>query len=457
MRIRTRIIATIAALAMTFAMTGMLTACGSLLADGRDNNTLTVAWWGNQRRNERQSQVNALFERANAGVTIKGRFSEWDDYWKKLATDAAGGHLPDVIAIDYSYLRRYVDNGLLVDLGPYIADGTIDTSAIDANALAAGALEGGTYALSLGSVAPALIYDKTLLDSAGIDMPATPSVDDFIRVSRQVYERTGVRTNFRYYEASELLEYMLRGKGMQLFADGGGGAALDAGANDVAGYLAIYQRGLTEGWHIRPEVFSQIKVGSVEQDPLVYGSTPTERSWCAFKFTSHFGAMQAAADAAEPGTRLAMATWPSVNVARSNYVKPSMFFAISRDCRNPRLAARYLDFYLNDGDAAKAMGNDRGLPVNATLSASITGSLDGADRQAADFLARVVEPASSPISAPAPARAAEINATLLPGVEESVLYGKEDAATAAVRFVREANEALGGGAARDAASGEGGR
>ncbi|MBT1180638.1 carbohydrate ABC transporter substrate-binding protein [Bifidobacterium sp. CP2] len=429
-----KIVAAIAAGAAMFSMA----ACGnSNSSDGKDANTLTVAWWGNQQRNERQAKVNKLFEEANKGVTVNGQFSEWDDYWKKLSTNAAGKQMPDVIAMDYSYLQQYVENGLLLDLDDYLGK-TIKTENIDKNVLQAGKLDGKTYALSLGNTAPALIYNKTLLDKAGIEVPDQMTTDDFIDISKQVYEKTGVKTNYRYYEASELLEYQLRGEGKTLFADG----KLGASAKDVEKYLDVYQTGIEDGWHISPEIFAQIKAGSVEQDPLVYGSDPASRSWCSFKFTSHFTSMQSVLT---DGTELAMTTWPAKNVKKADYVKPAMFFAISKSAKNPELAAKYIDFYTNNEKAVKAMSTDRGLPINSKMMDALEPSLADTDKKSVAFLNDQVIPNSSKINPPAPSAATEFNSTMLPTAEENVLYKKNTAAEAAKTLVDEANDALASG------------
>lgn len=47
---------------------------------------------------------------------------------------------------------------------------------------------------------------------------------------------------------------------------------------DLNPYFEIYETGLEEGWMVKPEVFAERSIGTVEQDPLVYGSTPDARS-----------------------------------------------------------------------------------------------------------------------------------------------------------------------------------
>ena len=69
-------------------------------AGGEKN--LTVAWWGNQVRNERTQSALDKYSELNPGVVLDGQFSEWGDYWNKLATASAGNSIPDVIQMDYA-------------------------------------------------------------------------------------------------------------------------------------------------------------------------------------------------------------------------------------------------------------------------------------------------------------------------------------------------------------------
>ena len=100
---------------------------------------MTMFWWGNQVRNERTQAALDLYSETN-GVTVDGQFAEWSDYWNKLATSAAGHAMPDVVQMDYMYLNQYASSNLLVDLKPYIDDGTLDVSQIAENTIASGSV-----------------------------------------------------------------------------------------------------------------------------------------------------------------------------------------------------------------------------------------------------------------------------------------------------------------------------
>lgn len=81
---------------------------------------LRIAWWGEQSRNDYTLEVIELYEEQNPGVTIEPEYASWDDYWRKLAPQAAANELPDIIAMDLSYLSQYAENGQLANLSDFI-------------------------------------------------------------------------------------------------------------------------------------------------------------------------------------------------------------------------------------------------------------------------------------------------------------------------------------------------
>ena len=92
--------------------------------------TLRVSWWGSQSRHDLTQQALELYMKDNPNVKVEAEFTDWSGYWDKLATQAAGGELPDVIQMDYSYLSQYASSKQLADLNGYLESGVIERSDI---------------------------------------------------------------------------------------------------------------------------------------------------------------------------------------------------------------------------------------------------------------------------------------------------------------------------------------
>ena len=397
---------------------------------------MVMAWWGNQVRNERTQQVLDLYSENNQGVTFDGQFSEWSDYWNKLATSAAGNALPDLIQMDYAYLGQYVESDLLVDLKPFIDSGALDMSHVSDDIVAMGEIDGGVYGIALGVNSPAFMYNKTLLDEAGITVEANMTIDEFIEVSREVYEKTGYKTNVTYQKGNNFLEYLLRGNGVDVFSDGQLGSA-DPG--DFQPYFDLCEQGLAEGWFVSPTIFTERSAGSVEQDPLVYGSSPESRSWCGFFFSNQLSAMQNAADV--EGIEIGITSWPATDVVAANYLKPSQFISIGVNTDNVEEAVKVVDYFTNSVEANDILLAERGVPVSSAVAAAISPNLSVTQQSVTAYINDVVTPSSSKISDPAPSGASEVY-QLLNQLEELVCYGEISAEEAATRFVEEGSELL---------------
>ena len=66
--------------------------------------TLRVSWWGSQDRHNRTLAAIELFEERYPHVTVEAEFVGWNDYWERIATQAAGRNLPDVFQQDMQYI-----------------------------------------------------------------------------------------------------------------------------------------------------------------------------------------------------------------------------------------------------------------------------------------------------------------------------------------------------------------
>ena len=396
---------------------------------------LTIAWWGNQTRNERTQQVLDLYSSANEGITFDGQFAEWADYWTKLATASAGHTLPDIIQMDYSYLEQYVSNGLLVDLTPYIEDGNIDVSNISDNALDPGRVGDGLYAINAGVNVPTVVYNKTLLDENGITINDNMTLEEFYAVCRDVYEKTGYKTDVFYGNGADYLGYVMRGEGTHLYGEDG---KLQATEDELKKFFDIYETGMAEGWMCDPSIYAERTIGTPEQMPLVYGSSPATMSWCSFTWSNSLASLR---NAAPEGVELAITTWPSANPTASNYLKPSMFFCITTDSANPDESAAFINYWTNDVEANKILLGERGIPISSAVADGISELMDANQQDAADFINNVVTPNSSTIDAPMPEGAAEVT-QMVNQLVEKVCYGEVTAAEAANQLYTQGSAAL---------------
>ena len=386
--------AAVLAIAGAMAVTS-LAACGGSGSgkdsEGGSSDSLTMAWWGNQVRNERTQQALDAYKE-ESGITVSGQFYQWGDYWSKMATSAAGKKMPDVIQMDMSYIQQYVDKGQLLDLTPYIEDGTLDTSNISEDIVNMGQVGDGIYGIAAGTSASCMFYNKTLLDELGITINDNMTLDEFIDISKQVYEETGYRSNLYHYGL--YMDMYARANDIQASDKLGGDSA-----DDYLPYFETLETGIKEGWQISP---SQ------------------------------------AAD-----TDSALTTIPTTDPQKSNYVKPAMYFSVSADTANPEEAVKLLNYLTNSETAYDILLAERGVPASTAISEAIMDKLSPAEQENANFVNNVIAPNSSPMP-PFPVEGSTEAQDLLRKLEEKVKYGEYTAQQAADEYFTEANKMLQG-------------
>ena len=113
------------------------------------------------------------------------------NYPTKLLADIAAGTPPDLAAISGGWLGMFVKNNALVDLKPLLSKlrikGVTPLSGYDPGPIAAATYGGKLVGLPWSATAPAIVYDKTLFDKAGIPYP-TPdwTWDDLKNIAAKI-------------------------------------------------------------------------------------------------------------------------------------------------------------------------------------------------------------------------------------------------------------------------------
>ena len=398
---------------------------------------LTFTWWGNQTRNERTQAALDLYSQQNPGVTFDTQPAEWNDYWTKLSTLAAGNSLPECLQMDYSYLQQYVSSELLVDLTPYVESGVLDVSNVDPGILESGSVDGKLYAICAGVNAPSLFYNKTLMTELGIEVKDNMTLSEFMDVARQVYEKSGVKTDLPYSAGDNYLPFNLRSHDIPKLFNTDSLNVPDE--NAFVEYFSIYETGATEGWIVGADVHAELTANSVEQSPLVYFSSPATQSWCGFFWSNQLSAMVAAAP---EGMEIGITTWPSDVPKKSNFLKPSQFFAVSRDAgENEEAAVKVVNFLLNSQEANEILLGERGVPASSVVAAGIAPLQDETAQLVTKYINDVVTPNCSPISPAIPDGANEVY-DYCNQLVDKILYGQITSEDAAAELFKQGNKIM---------------
>ncbi len=367
-------IATGAALALAGCAGGSTEASDTL--DPNEEVTLDLAFWGNDVRAELYNEVIAAFEEEYPNITVNSTFLGFPEFWEKRQTEAAGGNLPDVMQFDYSYMRQYSENGLLLDLDPFLG-GIIETEPLSDNILSIGVVGGTTYGIPTSTNAWALFTNPTLLDEVGVDDFAGGSWDDYSDWMAEVTDAGGgdVYGGADYTGRIQNFEVQLRSEGSYLFSDEGEPGFDEARLTEFWEEGAPLRDGITTPQQTAEEL--------APLGPFDSAVSASELTW------DNFGAGYLA-NLGEGYPELSIIAPPvTVEGTQDLYLKPSMLHTIAANTEHPEAAATLVNFLINSDASGEIFGTNRGLPASSTALAAA--ELDPLSEQVKEYEASIAD------------------------------------------------------------------
>jgi len=399
--------------------------------DGKGNQEqieLRIVWWGSQTRHDRTMEAIKLFEEKNPTIKISPEFLGWDGYWEKLATQAAGGNLADIIQIDLQYTNEYVTRGLLQDLGPYVDSGVLNLDDLDELYLSGGYVDDKLYQIPLGANSLAVAYDPAMFEEAGV-APLEPGYtwDDYINTARQLTANLDGVT-VPGVNGTQAFQHYLRQHDLWLYNEDNSALGYDDDKYFIDFYT-MWKDLLDEGVQTPLDVMAQ--ASALEDAPIVHSKAPVHV----------FNSNQIVALETSAGRPLEMMLYPSLEGGTwGHYLKPTMFFSVTTQSKHPEEAAKFLDFITNDLEANEILAAERGVPVSSKVRDHLYPQLSDTEKKQFDYLDVVAEH-SSPIHPLLPPGHSEIDG-LQARLYEQIMYGEITPEEAAKQFRKEANAIL---------------
>ena len=388
---------------------------------------LRFTWWGADARAQLTEDVVDRFEEENPDITVTTEWSIWDGYWDKLSTSAAAGDMPDVVQMDESQIDAYGTSGQLLDLESQ--PDFLDVSTIEEEVLLTGDVEGTIVGAPVGIGIYSIGVNPDILERAGVEMPddTTWTWDDFLELSTQVSDALGdegiTGMDFFGMDSAEIGAFA-RQHGEQVFPRED---EQPVSAETLEEFFTLALEMTQSGATPQPSIQTETIVTAIEQSPF-----GTNKS--AFHLQFHTQ-IQAFVDAS--GTELKLLRLPAVESGDPQMVnKASMYWSISSQSEHPAEAATLVDFLINDVEAAKVLGVERGVPANPEIQEAIRPQLSPTGVMATEFAATMQEEVVDPPQV-TPDSAADFDAEI-GRIGSEVLFGSvtpEQAAQAVLDII----------------------
>jgi oligogalacturonide transport system substrate-binding protein len=330
---------------------------GDIKYDENEQVTLRVSWWGGDARHEATLKAIELFESRYPNIKIEAEYGGWSGHLEKVTTQIAGRTAPDVMQINWNWLWMFSKDGNgFFDLNR-LAD-YIDLSNWDEQLLEQTTINGKLNALPVGIGAKVFYFNEDAYKAAGVEIPKT--FDDLIKAADAFKQNLG--PNYYPFDLDSYNAFLIA---LYYLEQKYGIPYIDNETNQVAYsveqikegldfYLSLVEAGVTPSLQVRAAAGDV----PVDQTPAwIQG-----RLGGIYEWDSAIDKFQAAL---EGDQKLVTGQYlTGIGNNKSALTKISMTFAINADTQYPAQAAIFLDFLLNDPEAAEILGTTRGIPAS---------------------------------------------------------------------------------------------
>jgi multiple sugar transport system substrate-binding protein len=384
---------------------------------------LTVFWWGGPERAKLTEEALRLYTKAHPDVTFSTQWQANAGYYDKLATSIAGNHAPDMFQIDDNALSEYAGRKVTLDFTKAVSDGRINLSRFPASLAAYGVVNGRTAGIAAAANTPALVYDRTLVLQYGVSEPEIGwSWEQLITWAERFTQKSGGKAFGTMDPSADYKAFWiwLRQQHKELYK----GNQLGFSQDDLRRWFELWSDARKRRAAPPADILHTANTGDITKQLVATGQAATSFVWSnqlpeLAKATKH---------------QLGIASYPGDPSAQ--WARASMYWAGSSTTRHADVVTDVINFLVNDSDAGRALGTERGLSPNLDVRAMITTSLSGEMQDTVHFEFEMAKRFGS-APAPPPQGHTKIRALLI-DIAESVQFGRATPAQAAATFMTRA-------------------
>jgi len=361
---------------------GDITAAG--VADGSEEVTIGIAWWGSQLRHDRTSEVIAMFMDQHPNITVNYEFFDSGGYWTALDTRVAANDVWDLFQLGSNY-PEYRNH--ILPLNPFIGT-VIDVSNTTQEFIdITTSYNGDIVGLSNGVNAQGIAYDPAMFEAAGVPLPHINWTWAEFENAALAISATHGHWGFGNWGQNEgiILTQFIRQQGHELYHESDIRALGIDNPSTMVDYFRMRQNMVEAG--ASPDVGQMMLITDIEGDPVAMGTAAM-----TYVASNQFVALNNAAQEVDPGRQLRMTVLPGHpgGYAASNVVNSQMFSMSTTDCEGrQQAAAMFLNFFANSIEANNILQAERGIPIMNHVRNALEAAADDAVAQTFAFISMV--------------------------------------------------------------------
>ncbi len=322
---------------------------------------ITYAWWGSSAfRNQVTQQVIDLFQQQYPNVKVDPSIADFNTHFQKLTVSAAAGDLPCVPQMQSTGLALFADPKILRPLDDLVESKTIDTTNVTKAVVDTGrGFDGKLYMVPTGVFSRVDFYNDALLQQTGIAPPAeTWTWDQYKALMAQIQAKLPAGMNAVENNGGDLNPFVtwVLSHGQPMFQQ----KALGFDKATLAAWFQFWEELRTTGVATSETEVAE-RQPPLELHPLGNGLT-VFGSYAPNQLAAVQGALTKLAKA---GT-LQLVKEPN-GPAGSGDAIGTNGLTIGANCDNVPASAAFINFFLNDPQAAAAYKSDNGAVSSTPL------------------------------------------------------------------------------------------
>ncbi|GGF71933.1 ABC transporter ATP-binding protein [Paenibacillus albidus] len=343
-----------------------------------DQVELRIMWWGDQKRADRTNEALRKFEEKHPHIKVIGEFAPSSGYFDKLNTQLASGTAPDVFFLGGNVID-YSEKGVLLDLQPYV-DKELKLADMDKAMVEYGTLDGKLVHISAGANARGMAINTELFKKAGVPVPADGwTWEEYSRISQEISKKLGKGYYGTYNFTVEGMDIYLKQRGKQLYDMGQGKLSFEE--QDAVDWFNYWNDMYKKGGIVTPDLQVSNPPGDTSKSLLVTGKVAMSLI-PSNQFTAHQNLIQ---------DTLTMVQVPRGPKGTGVVFESSQGLSGYAKTEHPKEVATLMNYWVNDPDAARILGSDRGVPVTSKMRELLMLDASAQEQIVYDYTNRVSE------------------------------------------------------------------
>lgn len=327
-------------------------------AETKEDVTLRFSWWGGDVRHEATLAAIEAYKKVAPNVTIEAEYQGFDGYEQKVKTQLASSTSADIMQLDAPWMQELTKSDFFLDLSkqPGLTLDGFDKGFLDDFSV----YKGKTAALPTGLNAYILVINKSAADKLGVPTNIKWDWDALYEAGKTLHKKDPSKYllvadhNGLMQDFTSILKQRT---GDQWVKED---YTLGFTKEDAVSGFSWLKKAMEAGVY-QPLGESDLYFGKIDQNP----------KWISqdIIMTPAMTSTLAPLKSVLPKEVEIATALPAIDKNAKDsavVIRPSQLIAISSKTKHPEEAVKFLNWFMNDPEAAAILGDVRSTPVSAS-------------------------------------------------------------------------------------------